>query len=103
MAFCALEPLADLHDDDMKIHCVGGRELLLIRRGRELFVIENKCGHFGVSLEDATVNHGRIRCSQHGFEFDLYTGKVVDRPFENCDPLRTFPVKVIDGMVGVDL
>jgi nitrite reductase/ring-hydroxylating ferredoxin subunit len=37
----------------------------------------------------------------HGSRFDLRTGAALNLPA--TEPVRTFPVRVIDGIVGVDV
>lgn len=66
--------------------------LLLIHQDNQFYVIENKCGHFGLSLSTAEIKHEEIICSHHGISFSLLTGDVVNRPYENCDKIRVFKV-----------
>jgi nitrite reductase/ring-hydroxylating ferredoxin subunit len=69
--------------------------LLVIQNGKP-HLLENKCGHFGVSMAKGYLEDQSIVCPEHGISFDLNTGQVVNRPFENCDPIKVVPVKVID-------
>ena len=66
--------------------------LLLLRHQGRLYCVENKCGHFGVPLADGEVRDGTIVCRQHGISFSLASGDVVNRPWENCDRIRVYPV-----------
>ncbi|MBT7409033.1 MAG: Rieske 2Fe-2S domain-containing protein [Methylococcales bacterium] len=70
-------------------------DLLLINY-HEFYLIENKCGHFGISLADGRLTDNAIVCSGHGISFDLVTGKKINRPYENCDDIKTYPVTEID-------
>lgn len=103
MAFVPLVHRSQLHEGYFQALSVKGHSLLLIQHGGETFVIENKCGHFGVPLATGRVADGKIRCSQHGFEFELRSGRLVSRPFEHCDPLVTFAVQIQGEFVGVEL
>lgn len=66
--------------------------LLLLRHQGRLYCVENKCGHFGVPLNDGAVRDGAIVCRHHGISFSLATGEVLNRPWENCDRVRVYPV-----------
>jgi nitrite reductase/ring-hydroxylating ferredoxin subunit len=78
--------------------------LLLVRHQGRLHCIENKCGHFGVPLADGRVVDGTIVCRQHGISFSLASGEVVNRPWENCDKVRVYPVVETDteAVISVD-
>ena len=53
----------------------GGREILLTRVGGTLCAIDGACPHRGAPLASGRIQEGAIRCPQHGYEFDLRTGK----------------------------
>ena len=78
---------------------LNGFNLLLINQRGDFYLIENKCGHFGVPLNDAEVTGSEITCSQHGIRFSLVTGEVVNRKFENCDMIKTFKVVQHDDVL----
>jgi len=87
--------LDDYPDDGIyKISQNNQSLLLIIKQGRP-YVIENKCGHFGVPLENSQLRDNEIVCPKHGISFDLDTGKIVNRPYENCDPIRVFSLKLV--------
>jgi len=73
---------------------INDKNLLLIHHQDTFFLIENKCGHFGVPLDDAQIKDTHIICAQHGISFSLETGQVVNRPYENCYPIKTYPLLV---------
>lgn len=70
------------------------RTFLLIAHQGKYHVIENKCGHFGVPLSDGKIRENEIVCAEHGISFDLDTGEVVNRPYENCDPLKVLAIEI---------
>ena len=67
-------------------------KLLLVRQNDQFYLIENKCGHFGLPLTNAEIKQEEIICAYHGISFSLLTGEVVNRPYENCDKIRVFKV-----------
>ncbi len=83
---------SELYEGMIRPISVNGLELLAICSEGKLFVVENKCGHFGIPLSKGTVANGRIRCPQHGAEFDLQTGAVLNHVVQQCDPIKTFRI-----------
>lgn len=80
-------PLGSMTELNLKV-----LNLLLINQDGHFYLVENKCGHFGVPLTDAEVTGSEITCSQHGIRFSMITGEVLNRKFENCDKIKTFKV-----------
>jgi len=78
---------------------IDDKNLLLIHHQHQHYLIENKCGHFGVPLDDAQIKDNQIICAQHGISFSLETGLVVNRPYENCNPINTYPLPVFFKVV----
>jgi len=78
--------------------------LLLICKDDKTYLLENKCGHFGVTLNDAKIewhqNKMVIVCVQHGISFDLNTGQVINRPWENCESIKVITIVIEDGILG---
>ena len=101
MRFHPLLPSTELFDGFKRVFEVAGQRILLIQETGMLFAIEDKCGHFGVSLEKGAVCAGGIRCGVHGVEFDLSSGLVRHSTVEQCDPVRCFTVVRRAGLVGV--
>ena len=84
-----------------QVFSVSNMKLLLVHENNKTYLLENKCGHFGLALDDARIEQYQdsdvIICIQHGISFDLSTGQVVNRPWENCDP-----IKIIDCVNEAD-
>jgi len=89
----------------------GGRAIVVYNLAGELYALNNRCPHRGGSLFDGiqtclveSKEPGRyrasrrgemVKCSWHGWEFDIRTGK------SWCDPgklrVRQYPVSVLPG------
>ncbi len=69
--------------------------------GGELYAIDDTCSHAESSLAEGYVEDGTVECILHFARFCLKTGAALSAPA--VDPVRTYPVKVEDGMVWVDL
>jgi nitrite reductase/ring-hydroxylating ferredoxin subunit len=53
------------------------KELLLLRRGRRVFALVNRCPHMERPLDDARVHVGILSCPGHGRSYSLRTGRAV--------------------------
>ena len=71
--------------------------------GGALHAVEDRCSHddgplcLGIWDEEACI----VTCPRHGASFDLQTGRALSLPAYL--PVRTFPVRVDDGVVKVEL
>ena len=71
--------------------------------GGELYAIEDRCSH-----DDGPLCEGdwdgdlcRVICPRHGSAFDLATG--TPRSLPATEPVATYPVRVVDGAIVLDL
>ena len=80
---------------------VAGRKLLLFRTRAGYFVTERRCTHQAADLLRGYFSGDVIECPVHQGRFDVRTGCVLGAPAS--EPLRTFPVKVVDAQVFVEL
>lgn len=104
MAFVALEQLSRLHDGYQQAFNVEGKALLLCQLEGQVFIVENRCPHMDVSLTNATQLPGpMLRCSAHGIEFDLQSGKAQGPLADTLDCLKMFPLVYEGTQIGVDL
>ncbi|MFH2131839.1 MAG: Rieske 2Fe-2S domain-containing protein [bacterium] len=103
MNFYPLEKRSLLKTGYRKAFDIEGRSLLLIVHRDQPFLVENRCGHFGYPLDEGVIEGDAIVCPQHGISFDLLTGSIANRPYENADPIMTFPLVEQGGMIGVML
>lgn len=81
---------------------VGGIDLVVAGAGGAWYGVEDRCTHAGCAFsEDAELAGTDIVCNCHGSEFDLRTGAVRRGPAEH--PVRTFPVRIVDDRVEVEV
>lgn len=92
-------PLAELGEAMTTAVTVGGQAIVLCQFDGELFAIEDKCSHADEPLACGRIRNGWIACPAHGGRFDLATGEAIGPPASA--PIRTFPIRVVGGMVEV--
>ena len=67
----------------------------------EFLCTSDTCTHEASSLSDGYIEGDTVECAFHFARFSLRTGAVLCPPA--LMPLKTFPVKVEDGKIYVDL
>lgn len=91
--------LADLPDGGKLVGRCGDDQVLLVRRGHEVFAVSATCTHYGGPLVDGLVADDAVRCPWHHACFDLRTGEALRAPAFN--PLTCWAVEQRDGRVFV--
>lgn len=92
----------DIEPDDLIRFDHAGRSYVVVRSPEdEFFCIDGICSHEHVHLCDGLVMDGIIECPKHNAHFDYRTGEAVRAPA--CIDLRSFPVKVENGDVFIDV
>lgn len=81
-------------------------DVILLRRGSNIFAYVNRCPHYGTPLEtfpDKFLDQtGELLiCSTHGARFRVKDGFCVKGPCEGSS-LESYPVRVTDGVVIID-
>jgi nitrite reductase/ring-hydroxylating ferredoxin subunit len=92
-------PFAALDDGGMMAGRVGDEEVLLIRRGDQVFAIGAHCAHYHGPLAEGLLVGDTVRCPWHHATFDLRTGEAVRMPAFN--PVPCWNVEQRDGKVFV--
>ncbi len=67
----------------------------------EYYATDGLCTHEKVHLADGLVMGNIIECPKHNGRFDYRTGDAKGAPV--CVNLRTYPVRVEDGAVFIDI
>jgi 3-phenylpropionate/trans-cinnamate dioxygenase ferredoxin subunit len=80
---------------------IGRRRILLCNTGGDIYAIADVCTHDGQALDAGELEGCIIECPRHGARFDVRTGAV--RALPATRPLPTYPVRIIDGVVEVEL
>jgi apoptosis-inducing factor 3 len=71
---------AQLADGSVLVGHVGEEQVLLVRRGREVFAVAAQCSHYHGPLAEGLVVGETVRCPWHHACFDLRTGEAIRAP-----------------------
>lgn len=77
------------------------KEIALFRLEDGVYAIDNSCSHEYSPLVEGMVVNGDVYCPKHGSRFEIRSGAVKDFPATRG--VKTYPVKIEDGMVYVKL
>jgi len=78
-------------------------EIGVLNCGGELYAIDDRCSHDNGPLAEGEVDLEKctVECPRHGSLFDLRSGQPLNLPA--YVPVESFPVRVEDGMVRVEV
>lgn len=87
-------------EDVIAVH-LAGREVALYGVDGNVFATDNICTHGHARLCDGFLDGYEVECPLHQGRFDVRHGKAMCAPL--VEDLRTYPVKIENGRVFVDL
>src|SRR5579863_2433331 len=88
-----------LADGETLVGHVGDDEILLVRRGPDIFAVAAHCTHYHGPLADGLVVGDTVRCPWHHACFDLRTGEALAAPA--LSPIACWTVERRDGKIWV--
>ena len=105
----------ELADNSMRAFNIKGIDVLVGRLHGRLFACNNSCPHRGASLSKGGFNGNNIVCHMHGYEYNVFTGKLENMKswkkeeswmeqspeWRKSGDLALYHVKEQDGMVYV--
>jgi 3-phenylpropionate/trans-cinnamate dioxygenase ferredoxin component len=99
----AVCPLDELPPGTMKLVHAGSLLVGVYNVDGDLYAIEDRCSHDdGPLVEgDWEPEEAVVICPRHGSRFDLRSGRPLTLPA--YEPVATFPVRVEDGTVVVEI
>ena len=96
-------PLEEFPPGSAKIVVAGSIAVGVYNCGGDLLAIEDRCSHDDGPLAEGEWDDDvcTVICPRHGSAFDLRTGRPLSLPA--YEPVETFPVRVVDGLVKVEV
>lgn len=98
VAVCAAE---DVQEKGFRCFTVDEAAVVICRFRDEFFAVENLCSHALATFDDGRMRGYRLMCPLHGATFDIRDGSVTGAPATR--PIRSYPLRVVDGTIEVDL
>ncbi len=80
---------------------VAGVPLALFLLEDGVFALHDLCSHGQARLSDGFVEDGCVECPLHQGLVDIRNGAPRSEPI--TDPVRSYPVRIVDGRVEVEL
>jgi 3-phenylpropionate/trans-cinnamate dioxygenase ferredoxin subunit len=94
--------LAELAPGAMRCVTLGEESVLLVHtRDGAVHAVHNICSHAYAKLDEGRLRGTRVICPLHGASFDIRTGAVLGAPANA--PLKSYPVRVADGRIEVQV
>jgi nitrite reductase/ring-hydroxylating ferredoxin subunit len=99
--YIATVPAAAVRQDQMTVITIGDRRpIILTRVGEVIHAVAATCPHAGADLTLGSLYRGRLECPDHGYRFDVATGRAVWPEDEVCR-LKRYGVRIEAGVVKV--
>lgn len=93
-------PVAELLTGRPRLLKSGGAHVaLFLSESGAVRAVDNRCPHEGYPLIQGYVRGETLTCAWHNYKFDLCTGACL----VGDEAVRTYPVRIVDGMIQVDL
>ena len=94
--------VSTVQDGEITAVTINGTKIILLRWQEQLHALSSKCPHAAAEMSGGEVYRGKVECPDHGYVFDVKTGRTL-WPEDEMVCLKRYPVKVIDEMVLVKL
>ena len=92
---------ADIDEEDLIRWDHEGRTFAIYRTRHGYFATDGLCTHEDAHLEDGMVIGTVIECPLHQATFDIPSGRALTAPA--CDDLQTYPIRVEDETVFIQI
>ena len=93
---------AEVRENEMCTLKIAGQPVILSRWGGVVYAFSAYCPHAAADLSKGELYKGRIDCPEHGWRFDLQTGRTLYPPDEMCR-LKKYPVKEHQGQLLIKI
>ena len=99
--FSAVTEARNIEEKSFSTFDINGTGIVICRFRDEYFAIENLCSHALSAFDAGRMRGYNIICPVHGATFDIRDGSATSLPAKQ--PIRSFPLRIVDGMIEVKL
>jgi MocE subfamily Rieske [2Fe-2S] domain protein len=92
---------ANFEDEDVEQLIVGPLAIAVYRVKGEFYATQDLCTHEHAYLSDGVVIDCIVECPFHQGRFDVRSGEPMGAPV--IEPIKTYPVSVVDGKIYVQV
>ena len=100
-SFVAVLAAAELPPGQMRCVDVADIHVLLVHAKDGFYAVNNICSHAYARLDEGRLRGHRLICPLHGAGFDVRTGAALGAPAKT--PLPSYPIRVVDGRIEVQV
>ncbi|HMV42979.1 MAG TPA: non-heme iron oxygenase ferredoxin subunit [Leptospiraceae bacterium] len=93
--------VAEVKEGLIKVVKTKYANIAITKLGEDFIAFEDVCTHDGEEISSGKIESGAIICPRHFAKFDLKNGKALCMPA--TEDLVTFPVRISDNMIEVDI
>ena len=94
--------LAELAPGTMRCVTLADEPVLVVHaKDGAVHALHDICSHAYARLDEGRLRGHRVICPLHGASFDVRTGAVLGAPA--TVPLKSYPVRVVDGRIEVQV
>jgi len=79
---------------------IENKDLFVTMNNGVLYCAENRCPHEDIKLTLGCLKGNRVKCSLHGYSFDLTTG---DSSEDDVDNMQTYNVKQENNEIYIEV
>ena len=99
--YTAVTKAENIKEKSFSCFDVDGTKLVISRFRGEYHAVENQCSHAQSTFDDGRLRAYTLICPLHGGSFDVRDGTATGLPARV--PIRSFKVRVVDGMIEVEV
>lgn len=89
---------ADFPEEGKATARLAGWHVLVVRSDDGFHAVNDRCTHQAALISTGRIRRGAVMCPLHGARFEVASGRCIGGTYRD---LRTFPVRVIDGIIEV--
>ncbi len=107
----------DIAENSFKKITLNKEELVIGKINNKWFAFNNVCPHRGASLSKGSLNDDKIVCYMHGYEYNVFSGKLENmkswkrddtwieqtEEWRYSDDLTTYKIYEKDGKIFVEM